>query len=71
MPSMETIFAKKLATAIEEVTAAENALGSILRKIRTEPRAHKTTISLAVEDAFLRLRTARKNLVDLQKLRFS
>jgi hypothetical protein len=65
---MKSVFAEKLAAAIEEVTAAEKALGSVLRQIRVVPRAEKTTISEAVELAFMRLKSARRELIELQKL---
>jgi hypothetical protein len=67
-PNKKTVFAEKLAVAIEEVTGAEKGLASVLRKLRAAPRAEKTTISAALEEAFARLKVARKNLVELQKL---
>ena len=67
-PNKKTVFAEKLAVAIEEVTGAERGLASVLRKLRAAPRAEKTTISAALEEAFSRLKVARKNLVELQRL---
>jgi hypothetical protein len=61
-------FGKKLEAAIEEVTAAEKELTKLLPQIRVAPRAEKTTISKAVEDALSRLRLARTDLLELQKL---
>ncbi len=59
----------KLATALAEVTSAEKALAEVLREIRAEPRAEKTwTISKAVEDAFDRLKVAKTNLLELERL---
>ena len=66
---MQKEAAERLATAIAEVTSAEKALAEVLRQIRSEPRAEKTwTISKVVEEAFSRLKVARTNLVDLERL---
>jgi hypothetical protein len=61
-------FGKTLASAIEEVAAAEEDLSSLLPQIRVAPRAEKTTVSKKVEDALSRLRAARTDLLELQKL---
>jgi hypothetical protein len=66
---MKDSLADKIATALAEVTSAEKALAEVLREIRAEPRAEKTwTISKAVEDTFARLKVAKANLLDLEKL---
>lgn len=65
---MKKKFGKKLAAAIEEVTAAEKDLSALLPQIRVAPRAEKTTASKRVEEALSRLRAARTDLLDLQKL---
>ena len=65
---VKTEFAKKLAAAIDEVGAAEGNLAELLAQIRVAPRAEKTSISRAVEEALARLRLGRANLIDLQKL---
>jgi hypothetical protein len=65
---MKRIFAQRLATAIEEVEAAEKALAEILRRTRVAPRAEKTTITKPAEDAFSRLKAARMTLIELQKM---
>jgi hypothetical protein len=66
---MKEQLADKIATAIAEMTSAEKALAEVLREIRAEPRAAKTwTISKAVEDAFARLKVAKENLLDLERL---
>jgi hypothetical protein len=57
-----------LADAIVEVGAAENDLADLLRKLSVAPRAEKTTISAAVQDALARLTHARKSLIALQEL---
>jgi hypothetical protein len=61
-------FASRLAAAIEEVTAAEAHLTTLFREIRLAPRAEKTTVSKAVEEALARLSAARTSLLDLQLL---
>jgi hypothetical protein len=68
MGTVKKAFTKRLASALDEVSAAEKDLAELLRRIRVAPRAQKTTISATVEDALSRLRIARTNLVDLQKL---
>jgi hypothetical protein len=67
---MKNVLAERIATAIDEVTSAEKGLADVLRQIRSEqPRAEKTwTISKAVEEAFARLKVAKANLIDLEKL---
>lgn len=65
---MKKVFAEKVAAAIDEVMAAENALASLLRPIRVSARAEKMTISDAVQLAFARLKSARRELVELRKL---
>jgi hypothetical protein len=56
-----------LAAATDEVSAAEKGLASALRQIRVKPRAEKTAISEALEDALARLKVARKTLLELQR----
>jgi hypothetical protein len=62
------MIGKRLAAAIDEVSAAEKDLTALLPQIRVAPRAEKTTISKAVEQALSRLRAARTDLLDLQDL---
>jgi hypothetical protein len=62
------MITKRLAAAIDEVSAAEKDLTALLPQIRVAPRAEKTTISKAVEQALSRLRAARTDLLDLQDL---
>jgi hypothetical protein len=57
-----------LAEAIVEVGAAESDLAELLRTMNSAPRAEKTTISAAVQDALARLTHARKSLIALQEL---
>lgn len=65
---MNTVFTEKLAAAIDEVMAAEKALASLLHQIEVVPRAEKTTISEGVRTAFTRLKSARRELIELRKL---
>jgi hypothetical protein len=66
---MNESLADKIATALAEVTSAEKALAEVLREIRAEPRAEKTwTIGKTIEDAFGRLKVAKANLLDLERL---
>ena len=63
----ETILAK-VQTATTEVSDAAEALDELLAKIKSAPRAQKTTISKVVEAAFSRLKTARVALSDVEKI---
>ncbi len=66
---MKNVLVEKLARALDEVGSAEKALAEVLREIRSEPRAEKTwTISKAVEDAFERLKSAKTDFIELEKL---
>ncbi len=66
--TMTESLADKVATAIAEMSAAEQALAEALREIRAEPRAEKTTISKVLEDAFARLKIAKANLLEMERL---
>jgi hypothetical protein len=65
---VKTGFAESIAAALQEVAAADREIARLLRGIRVAPRASKTTISEALQDALARLRRARESLLDLQKL---
>jgi hypothetical protein len=58
---------EKLDTAVTEVTAAEQALESVLRELRTGARAEKVKITETVERAFERLRASRIALATLRE----
>ncbi len=64
---MKKEFAKRVASAHDEVSAADKDLTEILRRIRVAPRADKTTISNAVEQALSRLRVAQAELLKLRE----
>ena len=57
---------EKIDAAIAEVTAAEEALGSLLGELRAGVRAEKVTVTVAVQEAFERLRKARAFLAGLR-----
>jgi hypothetical protein len=61
-------FARRVAAALAEVTTAERDLDELLRRIQVAPRSEKTTVSKTVEEALARLRLARTDLIDLQRL---
>ena len=68
LASMQNDLRAGLAEAIVEVGAAESDLAELLRTMNSAPRAEKTTISAAVQDALARLTHARKSLIALQEL---
>lgn len=58
---------EKLLRARKELTEAEKDVDSALSAIRQAPRAEKTGITRAVEDAFVKVRAARVALDELEK----
>ena len=64
---MKKEFVKRVASALDEVSAADKDLTELLRRIQVAPRAEKTTISNAVEQALARLRVAQAELLALRK----
>lgn len=58
---------EKLDTAVTEVTAAEEALESVLSELRAGARAEKVKITETVERAFERLRASRIALAKLRE----
>ena len=59
---------KKIDTAKNDVSAAENELEQVLSQIDVAPRAQKTTVSRVVENAFSKLREAKADLEKLETL---
>lgn len=57
-----------LAAALQEVTAAEGALGKLLGELAVAPRAEKITVTNVIEAAFSRLRSARSELAKISDL---
>jgi hypothetical protein len=62
------LLLEKLAQAKHDVSAAEVDLERLLAALEVTPRAEKTTVSQVIEDAFTKLRAARVDLADLEKL---
>jgi hypothetical protein len=58
----------ELEAAVAEVSAAEQALDTVLSELRAGVRAEKVTITAAIENAFTRLRNSRSALAKLQEL---
>lgn len=58
----------KVQLAATEVSESVDDLDKLLSALKAAPRAEKTTISKIVEEAFLRLKTARVALLDVEKL---
>ncbi|MDB5215300.1 MAG: hypothetical protein JWO86_3227 [Myxococcaceae bacterium] len=58
----------KVHTAATEVSESVNDLDKLLADLKSAPRAEKTTISKIVEEAFLRLKNARAELTEVEKL---
>lgn len=59
-------LAAQLAAAKAELQQAEVRLEAAMREVRMAPRAEKTTISTHLEEAFARMRLARKALVAVE-----
>ena len=58
----------KIESARQAIAESESGLETVLRDLQLVPRAEKTKISEVVEGAFMKLQTARTNLLDLEKL---
>jgi len=56
----------KVHLAVTEVADAAKELDRLMSKIEASPRAQKTTITSAVQDAFSRLKIARVALKDVE-----
>lgn len=56
----------RISVAKTSLDEAERSLTEALAEIRAAPRAEKTTVSIAVEEAFERLRAARAILAGLE-----
>lgn len=59
---------EKLTTAKQEITDAEGNLEQALAEIQVAPRADKMAVSEVVQEAFTKLRAARVNLTELERL---
>lgn len=58
---------ERIVSAKSEITSAEEAIGEVLRGLKISASGEEVSISKAVEDAFLRLRSARSSLAGLEK----
>ena len=66
---METKAAlERIETAKRDIAEAESDLAKALQTMQNQPRAEKTTISIVLEHAFSKLRSARTTLADLEQL---
>jgi hypothetical protein len=65
---MDEQLLQEIQSAKDAVADAEGDLGRLLREVKSEVRAEKTTISEALQKAFDKLRAARGHLVRLEKL---
>jgi hypothetical protein len=64
----DKIILEEIRAAMDGVADAENDLARLLNEIEAAPRAEKTTISEALNDAFEKLRDAREHLGKLETL---
>ncbi len=62
------IILEEVRVAKTGVADAESDLVRLLKEIEVAPRADKTTISVALQGAFQKLRDAREHLGKLEKL---
>ena len=67
MEQDQEVLAKVL-EAQAAVAAAEGSLQQLVGEIQRLPRAEKTTVTEIVRDAFSRLKAARDDLAELEKL---
>jgi len=59
---------QKVELAKREIDAAATALEAAMQLVELAPRAQKVTISASLEQAFVRLRAAQRDLADLEAL---
>jgi len=59
---------QKVEFAKREIDAAATALEAAMQLVELAPRAQKVTISASLEQAFVRLRAAQRDLADLEAL---
>jgi vacuolar-type H+-ATPase subunit D/Vma8 len=64
----KSLLLSKIATSKKEVLEAEEHLSSVLKDAQGGPRAQKTTVTEVVREAIAKLRNARTDLEDLDKL---
>jgi hypothetical protein len=66
--SKNKVLLSKIAAAKRHVSAAEAELDKLMREIRAEPRARKTTISQVMQSTFDKLQAAKSDVATLEKL---
>ncbi|HEY6462976.1 MAG TPA: hypothetical protein VIY73_22555 [Polyangiaceae bacterium] len=59
---------KEIRMAESGVTEAESHLAKLLAEIQFAPRAEKTTLSNALQQAFDKLRESRRHLISLEEI---
>jgi hypothetical protein len=64
----EQLCLDEIQCAKDAIADAEGDLTRLMGEIQTASRAEKTTISMALRNAFQKLRAAREHLVRLEKL---
>ena len=58
----------RIVSAKSHVEKAEEELEQLLAEIRAEPRANKVSVSEIVQEAFVKLRSAQRHVLELEKL---
>ena len=58
----------RIDSAKSHVEKAEEELEQLLAEIRAEPRSHKVSVSEIVQEAFVKLRSAQRHVLELEKL---
>lgn len=58
----------RIVNAKSHVEKAEGELEILLDEIRAEPRSHKVALSEILQDAFVKLRSAQSDVLELEKL---
>jgi hypothetical protein len=58
---------ERILSAKSEIASAEEAISVVLRELKISASGEEVTISKGVEDAFLRLRSAKSSLAGLEK----
>ena len=65
---VDKVLLDRVATAKQDVTDAESRLLKLLREVQSAPRADKTMVSSAVEEAFAKLKAVKAGLLELESL---
>ena len=65
---VDKVLLDRVATARQDVTDAEEKLQKLLQEVQSAPRADKTMVSSAVEEAFAKLKEVKADLLELEVL---